>query len=220
MLLQNEEKLDKIRSAISKIGIMIIDAGSMVSEALLEGDKEWLEKARDKLKNIDAYANQTDNEIVASLALFGAEAGDLRELVSYLKITNELVRMADNLRGFAKNITLYINDAGRFVLLKEYVTQLYKASTSAVVTAIGLIGSKDNVEDLYRKVMVEESKSDDLYALMEKNVLDLNMLSEDFIANYAKILNTVRKLEKMADRAVAVAKLVLFAKSGGELKLY
>ncbi|MDR0762135.1 MAG: PhoU family transcriptional regulator [Campylobacteraceae bacterium] len=220
MLLQNEEKLNKIRSAIGKIGIMIIDAGSMVSEALLDGDKEWLEKARDKLKNIDADANRTDNEIVASLALFGAEAGDLRELVSYLKITNEFVRMADNLRGFAKNITLYIDDAGRFVLLKEYVTQLYKASMSAVTTAIGLIGSKDNVEELYRKVMVEENKSDDLYALMEKNVLDLNTLSDDFIANYAKILNTVRKLEKMADRAVAVAKLVLFAKSGGELKLY
>jgi phosphate transport system protein len=68
--------------------------------------------------------------------------------------------------------------------------------------------------------MVEESKSDDLYALMEKNILDFKILSDDFIANYAKILSTVRKLEKMADRAVAVAKLVLFAKSGGELKLY
>jgi hypothetical protein len=30
----------------------------------------------------------------------------------------------------------------------------------------------------------------------------------------------MRKLEKMADRSVAVVKLMLFARSGGKLKLY
>jgi hypothetical protein len=30
----------------------------------------------------------------------------------------------------------------------------------------------------------------------------------------------VRKLEKIADRSVAITKLILYARSGGELKVY
>ncbi|MDR1975363.1 MAG: phosphate uptake regulator PhoU [Campylobacteraceae bacterium] len=220
MLPQNEEKLDKIRKDIDRLGVTITQASEVALECLLSDDKERFNEVRDKLKNVDADANQADNEIVTSLALFGAEAGDLRELVSYLKITNEFVRMADNLRGFAKNMAVYLDDVDRFLTLKEYILQLYKASMSAVTTAANLIKDHDNIEELYRKVQVEESKSDDLYALMEKNILDFGALSADFRANHAKILGTVRKLEKMADRAVAVAKLVLFARSGGELKLH
>ncbi|MFV0481609.1 MAG: PhoU family transcriptional regulator, partial [Campylobacteraceae bacterium] len=66
----------------------------------------------------------------------------------------------------------------------------------------------------------EESKSDDLYSILEKNVLNELAKNLDFTANYIKVLSTMRKLEKMADRSVAVAKLVVYARSGGKLKLF
>jgi phosphate transport system protein len=220
MLSRNEEKLDKIRKDIEKFGFVIIGAGEVIFEGLKKFDAKEFENAKNMLKNIEANANAIDNDIIMSLALFGVEAKDLRELVSYLKITNEMVRITDNMRSFAKNMTTYIADAGYFHIFKEYVLQLYKTSISAVIIAVGMINSKDDGENAYRKVKVEESKSDDLYSILEKNILSALGKELDFSANHIQILSTMRKLEKMADRCVAIAKLVLYAKSGGELRLY
>ncbi|MDR2789838.1 MAG: PhoU family transcriptional regulator [Campylobacteraceae bacterium] len=220
MLSRNEEKLNKIRKDIEKFGSVITEAGEAVFEGLKQFDAEEFENARNILKNMETNANAADNDIIASLALFGAEAKDLRELVSYLKITNEMVRIADNMRSFAKNMAFHIADAGYFHIFKEYALQLYKSSFCAVTAAVGMINSDDDGEDAYRKVKVEESKSDDLYAILEKNILSALGRELDFSASHIQMLSTMRKLEKMADRSVAVAKLVLYVKSGGELKLY
>ncbi|MDR1460991.1 MAG: PhoU family transcriptional regulator [Campylobacteraceae bacterium] len=220
MLSRNEEKLDKIRKDIEKFGFVIVEVGEAIFEGLKKFDAKEFENAKNMLRNIEANANAIDNDIIMSLALFGAEAKDLRELISYLKITNEMVRIADNMRGFAKNMTFYITDANYFHIFKEYVLQLYKSSIGAVTIAVGMINSKDDGENAYRKVKVEESKSDDLYSILEKNILSALGKELDFSANHIQILSTMRKLEKMADRCVAIAKLVLYAKSGGELRLY
>jgi phosphate transport system protein len=220
MLSRNEEKLDKIREDIGKIGSVIIEAGEIIFEGLKKFDAKEFENAKNMLKNIEANANAIDNDIITSLALFGAEAKDLRELVSYLKITNEMVRITDNMRGFAKNMAVHIAYAGYFHIFKEYALQLYKSSNSAVAIAIGMINNGDDGEGAYRKVKVEESKSDDLYAILEKNILSALGRELDFSASHIQILSTMRKLEKMADRSVAIAKLILYVKSGGELKLY
>ncbi|MDR0407666.1 MAG: PhoU family transcriptional regulator [Campylobacteraceae bacterium] len=220
MLSRNEEKLDKIRKDIEKSGLIIIKAGEIIFEGLKKFDAKEFENAKNMLKNIEINANAIDNDIITSLALFGAEAKDLRSLVSYLKITNEMVRIADNMRGFAKNMTIYITDASYFHIFKEYALQLYKSSISAVAIAIDMINSQDDGENAYMKVKVEESKSDDLYSILEKNILSVLGKELDFGASHIQILSTMRKLEKMADRCVAIAKLVLYAKSGGELRLY
>ncbi|MDR1614499.1 MAG: PhoU family transcriptional regulator [Campylobacteraceae bacterium] len=220
MLSRNEEKLDKIRKDIEKFGLVIIKAGEMIFEGLKKFDAKEFENAKNMLKNIEINANAIDNDIIMSLALFGAEAKDLRELVAYLKITNELVRITDNIRGFAKNMAVHIADASYFHIFKEYALQLYKSSISAVTISVGMISSEDDGENAYRKVKVEESKSDDLYSILEKNILSALGRELDFSASHIQILSTMRKLEKMADRSVAVAKLILYVKSGGELKLY
>ena len=221
MLSRNEEKLDKIRYDVKSFGDNIIKAGENIFIGLEKNDVQKFEEARALLKNAQMLANAIDNEIITSLALFGAEATDLRELVSYLKITNELIRITDNIKGFAKNMGAHLADEEHFIIFKEYAAQLYKSSISAVKIAINSIsGKSENCEDAYRKVRVEESKSDDLYAILEKNILSEIGKNFDFNANYIHILSTMRKLEKMADRSVAVVKLVLFAKSGGELRLY
>jgi len=213
MLSRSEEKLNKIRSDIDALGADIRRSGDMLLTALKDADAAEFERSKAVLSGIDAAANAIDNEIVTSLALFGAEAHDLRELVAYLKITNEMVRIADNVRGFAKKMSKYISSCRQ-----EGMLQLCKSSISALHLAL----NNDHLqsEDMYRKVKVEESKSDDLYAILEKNILKELGKNLDFSANCIEILSTARKLEKIADRSVAIAKLILYARSGGTLKAH
>ena len=219
MLAHHEEKLVKIRENISSLVKSIEQSSNNLLLGLETKDKNHFVEARTNLKNIEKNSNLIDNEIITSLALFGAEAADLRELIAYLKITNEFVRIADNIKGFAKNIVNHINDEN-FSMYKDNAIQLCKTTTNSIIYASFGLKKEQNIEDIYTKIKVEESKNDDLYSILEKNILSIIREDFDFSANYIQILSTMRKLEKIADRSVAVVKIMLFARSGGKLMMY
>ena len=77
-----------------------------------------------------------------------------------------------------------------------------------------------DAEELFRKVSVEESKNDDLFSIIEKDLLNLIAESHELSANYVKVLSTLRKLERTGDRTVNIAALLLYAQQGGELNFH
>lgn len=222
MLQKYEERLVEIKKILVELGSEI----TMASERALSGmenlDISRFESARTILKNSETIANTIDNEIVVTLALFGPEAKDLRKMVAYLKITNELVKIADNIKSFSKRMISHLQGDISLNALHEYSVHLCKSASKAVTLAISTIevGEKETLEDVYRKVKVEESKSDDLYSILEKNILADMGKTIDQSADYIQILSTMRKLERMADRSVNIVQLMIFSRVGGEMKTY
>lgn len=222
MLQKYEERLTDIKKMLLELGSEV----TMSCEKALSGmeslDASRFESARVMLKNAENQANAIDNEIVVTLALFGPEAKDLRKMVAYLKITNEVVKIAENVRSFSKRMAIHLQGDVPLTSLHEYSTHLCKTATKAVTLAISTIdvADKDALEDVYRRVKVEESKSDDLYSILEKNVLSDIAKMIDQSADFIQILSTMRKLERMADRSVNIVQLMIFARVGGEMKTY
>lgn len=222
MLQKYEESLIEIKKMLLSLGSEIIMASEKALSGMESLDVTRFESARTLLKNVETEANAIDNEIVVTLALFGPEAKDLRKMVAYLKITNELVKIAENIRSFSKRMAAHLQGEVPFISLHEYSSHLCKTSVQAVTLAIGTIdiGDKDTLEDTYRKVKVEESKSDDLYSILEKNILSDITKTIDQSADFIQILSTMRKLERMADRSVNIVQLMIFSRVGGEMKTY
>jgi phosphate transport system protein len=222
MLQKYEERLVDVKKMLVELGSEV----TMASERALSGienlDVSRFESAKALLKNIETQANVIDNEIVVTLALFGPEARDLRKMVAYLKITNEVVKIAENVRSFAKRMVLHLQGDTPMSSLHEYSMHLCRTSIKAVSLAISTIdvAEKDELEDIYRRVKVEESKTDDLYSILEKNVLSDMVQKIDQSADFIQILSTMRKLERMADRSVNIVQLMIFARVGGEMKTY
>ena len=153
------------------------------------------------------------------MALYSPEAKDLRRLVSFLKITNEMVRTAANTKDFAKMFKKsYSNDLNTAIIL-EYAIPLLKSALLSLQTATSIIDEHDekHIEEKYHRVVVEESKTDDLYLMIEKNILKLITQKLDLSKEYFDILSSLRRLEKIADRAVSIAKLLQFAQIGGDI---
>ena len=222
MLPKHDQKLQEIRELLIDLGHDLITAAEKALHGLQTSDTTRFEAARLMLKNSGAKGNHIDNQIVTSLALFGAEATDLRELVAYLKVTNEMVRISENIKAFSRRIQPLLESGACFQSCQEYGAHLCKSATAAITLAMKAFetNQKDEVEAIYRNVQVEESKTDDLYAILEKNILsELSKLNE-FNTNHIQILSTMRKLERIADRAVNISKLLMFAKVGGELDVY
>jgi len=220
MLKTYEEKVNSITEEICTLGTLVLDSNKKALEALRNNDIKAINDILLPSKKLTLKSNEIDNLIVTTLALYSPEAKDLRQMVAYLKITNELIRAGSNtktfIRGFKRSFSEDIDSAA----ILEYVIPLLKASTQALEITISMIhdNNENTIEENYNKVVVEDSKTDDLYSMIEKNILKLISKNLELSKDYFDLLSSFRRLEKIADRASSIANLLLFAKLGGEIQ--
>ena len=220
MLDRYEEQLQELQRLLTTLSNNIIHAANEAEVGVNTLTCKHFESAKDILKNTDNSANRIDQNILKTFALFEPEAVELRELVAYLKITSEIVRLSDNIKSFSRRMKGHINSDVDFTALQEYSNLLAKSAFSSINFAMASLHVKDKEEitNLFRKVCVEESKTDDLYSILEKNIMADLCKDIENSAQSIEILSTMRKLERMADRSVNITKLMLFARKGGEIK--
>lgn len=217
MLKNYAEKQEEIKQKVQTLVQSLIDANKVVLKSLDNCDKKKIDDAKKYVTNISNKTAEVDNEIISTLALHQPEAKDLRELVSYLKITNEILRAAYNTRSFINGFKDVCEDMDVEVV-KEYAIPMQKATLKGLQGVYDLLicNCNDEARDIYNKVLINENKTDDLYDLIEKDLLtDVKKIKE-----YKKIhemLSSLRKSEKIADRALGMASLLLYAKIGGEI---
>ena len=219
MLKTFEEKMSIIRSEVLNIANIVIEAQDISLKALSKNDMSLLKDIDLSTKKLSNKSTEIDNLIVTTLALYAPEAKDLRQLVSYLKITNEIVRAGANTKGFIKLFKKAFTEDLNTNTILEFAVPLHKSALLSLTTTISMIEETNSkqVEQKYNRVIVEESKADDLYAMIEKNILKLISKNLELSKEYFDILSSLRKLEKTSDRAASIANLLLFAQVGGDL---
>jgi len=219
MLKNFEIILTQIKDEIYNMGQKVVIANETSLKAITTADTKLFAQAKSELNNLAHTSNKIDNLILKALALHQPEAKDLRAMVSYLKITNEIVRAGTNTRSFIKNFSKSLHSDVDFDNILEFSIPLQKAAIDALKTAINIVNMDTTVsiEKSFQKVLVEESKTDDLYAMIEKNLLNKISDNIELSKDYLDILSSLRRQEKIADRAASIANLLLFAQVGGEI---
>jgi len=218
MLPRYKEKLEEIKGSVIEIAKGLCQANEIILDAMENCDAQQFSNAREYIRNVSNKTTAIDNNIIKTLALYSPEAKDLRILVSYLKITNELVRASSNTRSFIKGFTITCNELDK-AIINEYAMPMQKATVEALMSMVDMIDNNDSdeVQELYSKVLIAESKSDDLYDMIETSVLSAIDLKNDFKTTN-KMLSSLRKSEKIADRALSIASLLMYASIGGEIQ--
>jgi len=220
MLKPYEQNVQLIRDEITTIGRTVVQANKESLVAMKNNDIPSMKDINVFMKKLIIKSNEIDNLIVKSLALYSPEARDLREMVAFLKITNELIRAGANTKTFLKVFKKSFNDDINTNAILEYAIPLQKASTLALEITVSMIENHDEktIDENYNRVIVEESKTDDLYAMVEKNMLKLISKHLELSKDYFDLLSSFRRLEKIADRAASIANLLLFAQKGGVIE--
>lgn len=220
MLSIYDEKVLDVQNKLEAIGTDIVDALDTALTCIKDDKISALKEISVGLKKIENKSNEIDNNIITTLALHSPEARDLREMVSYLRCTNELVRSAKNTKEFISLFRKAYSDDLNTKIILEYAIPLLKSAKLSLQTAISMIKDKssdDQIVEKYQRVQIEESKTDDLYSMVEKNILKQMAKNLELSKEYFDILTALRRLERTSDRAVAIANLVRFAEVGGEL---
>ncbi|MFZ9659181.1 MAG: PhoU domain-containing protein [Arcobacteraceae bacterium] len=218
MLLKYQEKLENTRAAVVEIVNCLISANQLILDALKDCDKEKFENAKLFIKNISNKTESIDREIITTLALHTPEARDLREMVAFLKITNELIRASGNTRAFIKGFKEVCSQVD-MSMINQYALPMQKSTVDSLVCISQMfnVDCGDEAQECYNRALIAENKTDDLYEMLETDVLKGSSATEVEFVKYHSMLSALRKSEKVADRALSIASLLLYSKNGGQI---
>ena len=222
MSIKYDTKIDEVRAKISELLNTIVIADERALAAYNDHNSDTFLEVQKSLTNIESIGDIIDNEIIKTFALYGPEANELRTLIVYLKMTNEIINIGSGIKKYARRMKDHLASDCNLKRLNTTIVQLHKSTIDALQYILDCFNTLPtcNVEDYYRKVMVEESKNDDLFAILEKDIMNSIIDEKELATEYVKVLGTLRRLERSCDRSLNIATLMLYAKKGGKISLY
>ena len=221
MLTQYQEARHDVRAQVIETVEILANANKEGLKALEEGDSNALEKIRKTVKCVSDCTEKIDNDIVLIFARYTPEAKDLREMVSYLKITSALNRIKTNINNYLKNMQSMLaeedDNIAQFIKESLSINRCTINAFDKTLEMFQTFDDNDLIKQLAIEIDVEYAKTDDIYAVLEKSVLQKMNESDGHAEEYFNLLKYIRKNLKIIDRLDSVSQRIIFARMGGKL---
>jgi phosphate transport system protein len=204
------EQLDSIFSDLAEICQEVETAVRHATRALLDGDAEVAEQVIAADANIDAARERVEDTAFSLLSLQQPVAGDLRVVVSALRMVSELERMGDLSVQVAKIARLRVPDLAVPREARPTIARMGEVAEDMVRRVASVIVEKD-VE-----AAIELGRDDEEMDQLRRGSF-AQLLGEDWehgVESAVDIALLGRYYERIADHAVSVANRVVFAVTG------
>ena len=221
MLPQYHDARHAVRDTVIDLVENLQNANKMAIDAVKSWNAQELEEARKSIKDFKTITEKVDNDVVIIFAKYTPSAKDLRELVSYFKITSALNRIQNNTNSYLKNMQTVIMEDNKDT--REFVDdslRINKCTLDAFEYTIEMLNTfddDDKIKKLNSKITVEQSKTEDIYSLLEKEIVQKMSDADVNVQEYFNLLKYFRKNLKIVDRLETIAQRVIFARMGGKL---
>jgi len=221
MLPLNKQKIEEVRERTTEVLNDLLISQRLVLQALSDCDEKSYEQTKVPLKGINSKVEEIDQLVVAVLVRYSPEAKDLREMVAFLKITSSLQRIATNEKNYIKNMKI-CNPETDPEIKRVIVDSLSinKCTIRALEYTIEMMNEKEDKDKLHEiasKIDVEASKTDDIYGMIEKDMLQKMDVAHKLNEDYVNLLKYIRKNLKIIDRLEDISAKLMFARVGGTL---
>ncbi len=221
MLTQYQEARREVRAGVLEVVQILMEVNREALKSIELLDASRLQNLRKRLKPINKKTEVIDNKLVVIFARYTPEARDLREMVAYLKITSGLNRIKASMNSYIKNMQgmLAEDDAAILRFIKESLS-INRCTIHAFGKTVEMLQTFDNnekIRNLATEIDVEYAKTDDIYALLEKSVIQKMHDTEGHAEEYFNLLKYIRKNLKIIDRLDSITQRIIFARMGGKL---
>ncbi|CAB4332978.1 unannotated protein [freshwater metagenome] len=204
------DELDAVRDTLIEMGRKVGIAMEFATTALLTADLAVAEKVISEDTQIDQMQHDLDAKTLTLLARQQPVAGDLRTLVTSLRMSADLERMGDLAHHIAKlarmrypatavppELALTIQEMGKVAqrIIEKATTVI---ATHNLEAALQLEKDDDEMDKLHRKLFL--TLLDDAWPHGIETAIDMTLLG--------------RYYERCADHAVSVARRVYFLVTG------
>ena len=204
------DQLDSIFSDLALVCGDVQRAVRLATQALLTGDAEKAEDVISADSAIDQATGRVEDNCFALLSLQQPVAGDLRVIVSALRMVSELERMGDLSVHVAKIARLRVPGvavpeevrptvARMAEVAEDMVARVAEIITERDVDAAIVLSRDDDEMDMLRRTSFSQLLSDD-WAHGVEAAVDIALLG--------------RYYERIADHAVSVANRIVYVVTG------
>jgi phosphate transport system protein len=203
-------ELDAIGGTLVEMAGLVGVAVARATAALLDADLQIAESVIAADDAVDALQRELDARALELLARQQPVAGDLRSIVTSLRMSADLERMGDLARHIAKVARLRHPDPAVPVQLRETIAQMGQIAQRLAEKTITIIEVRDT--DAARELPVDDNAMDLLHrGLLAALVSPQAPYSVQTAIDVALLS---RYYERFADHAVSVAQRVIFLVTG------
>jgi len=205
------QELDSLREQVVRLGASVIEAIPRATAALLDGDLEGADYLIHADDEIDARTIDLEDACFQQLALQSPVAGDLRQLVSIIRIAGELERSADlavNICKAARRIYGHELDPvlrGLISKMSDQAQKLYIATMDAYET-----------NDVHKATAIDDMDSflDGLHRQFIQEIFESQSRQKIDLQVAVQMAMVARFYERIGDHAVNVSERTRFVLTG------
>ncbi len=206
-----DRDLEAIQAVLMKMGGMV-EAGILDSARSLEDrDVELAEKVRANDKAIDALEEKVNEEAARVIALRAPTAGDLRTVLTVIKISANLERCGD----YAKNLAKRTSVLAEAQLVGGTVASIRRMSREVQMMlndALDAYVQRD--EELAHQVILRDEDVDQMYTALFRELLTHMMEDPRNITPAMHLHFIAKNIERMGDHVTSIAEQVIYLVSG------
>ncbi len=201
-----EDVLEDLRSNLIKMGSLVDEQLNMAFRALDNGDLKETEKVYESEKKVNEFDNLLDKQVDEIMALEQPVAGDLRLVVSAIKMNHELERIGDVAVNIAQRVKPLMNH--QELVRKAKVLEMGDVARKMVHDSLDAFIHGD--AELARRICKEDDVVDEMNRMKFQFVIEEMEKNPNLIEPGAHLIVGLKHIERIADHATNIAEDVVF----------
>ena len=209
-----DEALSNLRNDLLRMAGLTERNLDHAVRGLLQRDDGLCTKAITDDEEVDQLEKEVDKVGVEILLRYQPVASDLRQVVSAMKLSPNIERVADEATNIAEaarklNNHAPLSEVNLIVPMQEHALSMFEDSLDAFV--------REDV-DLARAVISRDKQLDDMNAAANRQLTERMMQDRDQLRGYLNLILISRCLERVGDHATNIAEDAVYAAAAEDIR--
>ena len=209
-----DEALATLRNNVLMMASLAVRSLDNALNGLIQRDDDLCATAIADDEEIDQLEKQVDKDGIDLLLRFQPVASDLRRVVSAMKLSSNLERMADqgvNIARKARKLNRHpaLPEVEMIEPMREHAMQMFKDSVDAYV--------REDVE-LGRALKPRDKALDEMNALASRRLIERMAQDPEQLRGYLNLMFVARHLERVGDHATNIAEDAVYAAAAEDIR--
>jgi phosphate transport system protein len=212
---QFDSELEAVRSSVLQMGGLVEEQVNRAIEALGSGDLQMIESIAATGKQVNRMEVELDEQCSHIIARRQPTAGDLRLLMTVIKVITDLERIGDEAEKIARMAKL-IHEAERANMPRVELTHMADAAIAMLRKALDSFARLDPISAA--QVVRDDLALDDEYSAIMRQLITFMIEDPRTISRSIETLFIVKALERVGDHAKNMCEYTVYMVKGRDVR--
>jgi phosphate transport system protein len=185
-------------------------------QACRDRDTELARAVRAGDRDINTMQAEIEDKAAVLLATQQPVAGDLRKLVTFIKVVSDLERIGDYTSHLAKTV-MKVGDRNKEEEILRSLTAM--ADKGCVMLSQAMAALLGNDEDLARSTAAMDTEIDTMHKNVMSDIMEAMRLVPKNVEIEARLMRTANFLERLGDHVTNICESVIYMVSGVHVEM-